>query len=288
MARTRFAPSPTGRLHLGHALAAVWAWRAGGGTMVLRMEDLDSERSHPDHEAGILEDLEWLGLSWEEPVVRQSERTPIYAAAIAKLDSLGLVYPCFCSRRQVAEQVAAMAGAPHEGEAVRYPGTCRTLSPEERLARLERDPIRSVRLDASAALARFSPLWSSDRAGGRIPVEASAVDDVPLARLPSGEGAAYHLAVVVDDADQGISLVTRGGDLRDATSVQRVIQAALGLSEPEYWHHPLVRDEAGRRLAKRSAGAELAVLREAGVKPGQAVQLALLGAGLAEADLPKM
>jgi len=269
---TRFAPSPTNRLHLGHAYSAWFAWKAAdmavGGRFLLRIEDLDSLRCRPEFAAAIIEDLAWLGFRWPQPVLHQSERYAVYRTALARLLADELAYPCFCSRKDIAREIAESGGAPHLDAmgAALYPGTCRALSAEERVRRIEHGEAYAVRLDSAAVRLRHGPQSWSDRATGRrVPVDINALGDVVIARrdIP----ASYHLAVVVDDAEQGVTLVTRGADLVPATNVHRMLQAALGLPEPDYHHHPLIADVEGRRLAKRDNPETLAMLREAGVTP---------------------
>ena len=257
MAVTRFAPSPTGLLHLGHAFSAVIGHKSArdsGGRFLLRIEDLDPTRSRPEFVDAIEEDLRWLGLEWvEEPLV-QSRRGPHYADALEQLKALGIVYPCFCSRSDIAAALAA----PH-GPAAAYPGTCRGLpdDPERRAA-----CPHSWRLDAAKALAIAGPLsWRED--GREWTAGKADIPDAILARKDAP--ASYHLACVVDDAASGVTLVVRGADLRESTPVQRLLQALLGLPAPEYFHHALVTHADGRRLAKRDLAPTLAAMREAGV-----------------------
>lgn len=274
---TRFAPSPTGLLHLGHAFAALRAFDAAGpGGFVLRIENLDRGRCRPEFEAAILEDLTWLGLRWREPVLRQSTRSDAYRAALAALEQCGVTYPCFCTRAEIAAEVARAAEAPHlvqaSGTAV-YPGTCRALSAAERAARLARAEAFAVRLDATraAAIVDLSDLrFTESGAGpygqtGLIRVDPRLLGDVVIARkdLP----AAYHLAVVVDDAFQGITRVTRGHDLFEATHIQRLLQALLKLPTPLYAHHRLILDAQGRKFSKRDQAPTLRSLRAQGITP---------------------
>ncbi|MET3438232.1 tRNA glutamyl-Q(34) synthetase GluQRS [Sphingomonas sp. 1185] len=262
---TRFAPSPTGRLHLGHALSAVRAHdlaRAGGGRFLLRIEDIDGTRSRPEHVDTILRDLEWLGLEWDD-LSFQSERLDLYAAAQARLADL--LYPCFCTRAEIA----ASLSAPHGAVAV-YPGTCRHLSPEARAARMAMP--HGWRLDMARAAGRTGPLsWRDDRAG-IVAADPLAHGDVILARKDAP--ASYHLAVTVDDAAQGVTHVVRGLDLFDATHVHRLLQALLGLPTPLYHHHPLILGADGQRLAKRHGAPALAAMREGG-EDGRALADAL-------------
>jgi len=262
---TRFAPSPTGELHLGHAAAALFAYRAamdGGGTFLLRLEDIDPVRCRPEYAEDIFDFLRWLGLSWPEPVRRQSEHMDDYAAALDKLRAMGLVYPCFCTRKEVMIEAAASIHAPHDeiSEAI-YPGTCRKLSPLQR-AEMEAERNRAPvwRLDMAKALAMTGPLTWTDRGAGQITARPEHFGDVVLARrdVPTS----YHLSVVVDDALQGVTLVTRGNDLMAATDVHRVLQTLLGLPEPLYHHHPLLLDASGKRLAKRDKAVTLRSLRD--------------------------
>jgi len=268
MFTTRFAPSPTGRLHLGHAYSAAIGHRraqAEGGRFLLRIEDLDQTRSRPEFVTGIEEDLKWLGLEWDgEPLV-QSERAPEYAAALDRLKSLDVIYPCFCTR----SDIAAALEAPH-GLHSKYPGTCRGL-PDDR-GRRASEP-HSWRLDGIKAIkiARM-PSWveaDGKRPHGTLP----QIGDEILARKDAP--AAYHLACVVDDAASGVTMVVRGADLRSSTPVQRLLQDLLGFPEPSYLHHPLVLHADGRRLAKRDLAPTLAALRASGVDgPSLAASLA--------------
>jgi glutamyl-Q tRNA(Asp) synthetase len=267
---TRFAPSPTGYLHLGHAFAALTAHdAAGAGRFLLRIEDLDATRSRPEFAAAIMDDLGWLGLSWEEPVMRQSERLPVYRAALDRLAADGILYPCFCTRAEIAAEIARATEAPHGPDGPLYPGTCRDLSLSKRKELLDAGVPYALRLDSSAAAERISALTFDeiDIARGNdkqiIPVNPLLFGDVVLGRKEMP--ASYHLAVVIDDADQGVTLVTRGRDLLGATHVQRVLQALLGISPPHYAHHRLILDESGRKLSKRDAAVSLRDLRMQGV-----------------------
>jgi len=264
---TRFAPSPTGLLHLGHAHSALFAWstaRRQGGRFMLRIEDIDRSRCRPEFETAILQDLAWLGLEWEHPVRRQSEHFADYVAALQRLDSAGLLYPCFCTRAEIA----AAGEAPHGLEHGTYPGTCRGLSRGERQERIDSGRPYALRLDSGEAARRTGPLTFTDRAHGRIAVDPALNGDVVLARKDTPTS--YHLAVTVDDARQDVTLVTRGEDLLPATQVHRLLQALLGLPEPNYHHHPLLTDETGRRLSKRHGALSLRALREAGLTPAEA------------------
>jgi glutamyl-Q tRNA(Asp) synthetase len=277
---TRFAPSPTGLLHLGHAYAALMA-AAAGERFLLRIEDIDTTRCRPEFEAAIFEDLAWLGLSWEEPVLRQSERFGAYRAALNRLDGQGLLYPCFCSRAEIAAEIARAIEAPHGPEDAHYPGTCKRLSPAERALRMERGDPYTLRLDVKRArigLIDMSFREYGNNPGGdaqRIEVGGGFLEhagqgllsDIVLAR--KDVPASYHLAAVVDDAFQGVTLVTRGRDLLPATHVQRILQARLELPVPVYAHHDLILGKDGRKFSKRDNAVTLRALRESGATPRQ-------------------
>ena len=257
MSNTRFAPSPTGRLHLGHAFSAAIGHaraRASGGQFLLRIEDLDPTRSRPEFVAGIEQDLRWLGLEWDgEPLV-QSKRTELYAATLEQLKDRGLVYPCFCTRADIAASLTA----PHGDAGSSYPGTCRGLPDDP--GRRASTP-HSWRLDCGKALAIAGlPSWQEE--SGRFTASKSDIGDAILARKDAP--ASYHLSCVVDDAGSGVTLVVRGADLRPSTPIQRLLQELLGLPAPTYLHHPLVTHADGRRLAKRDLAPTLAAMREAG------------------------
>jgi glutamyl-Q tRNA(Asp) synthetase len=265
---TRFAPSPTGRLHIGHAYSALFAARAAaGGRFLLRIEDIDAGRGRLEFEEGIYEDLAWLGLEWETPVRRQSDHFEDYRAALRKLDEYGLIYPCFCTRKDIQREVGNAGQAPHGPDGVLYPGTCRALSPDDREALIAADEPHALRLDMEKAMERIGPLTFIDREYGYTEVLGLGCGDVVLARkdVPTS----YHLAVTVDDAIQGVTLVTRGEDLLHATHIHRILQALLGLPEPEYWHHGLLTGEDGKRYAKRDRSLTLQALREAGRSPAE-------------------
>jgi glutamyl-Q tRNA(Asp) synthetase len=280
---SRFAPSPTGRLHLGHAYSAILAHdfaRARGGAFLLRIEDIDPGRTREEFVSGIAEDLAWLGLGWDGPVVRQSRRLPLYAAALERLKAMGLAYPCFCTRSTIAAEIAASAAAPHPQSAPGaggpdgplYPGTCRRLSPDERAVRMA-EP-HAWRLDVRAAAALAGPLTWRDR-DTEVQAEPEAFGDVVLARKDAP--VSYHLAVTLDDAAQGVTDVVRGRDLFAATHVHRLLQTLLGLPTPLYHHHPLLTDAEGNRLAKRHGAPTLARLRAAGADPAALVAALRMG-----------
>jgi glutamyl-Q tRNA(Asp) synthetase len=260
---TRFAPSPTGRLHPGHAYSAIRAHdfaRRAGGRFLLRIEDIDAGRSRPEFVAGIEEDLRWLGLNWDGHVVRQSSRLDAYRGALGALGAGGLLYPCFCTRADIAQA----ASAPHGPEGAVYPGTCRALDPAERTVRMEREP-HAWRIAMDRAVARTGPLHWHDGAAGEIAADPMRFGDVVLARKDAP--ASYHLAVTVDDAWQRVTDVVRGADLFEATHIHRLLQALLGLPTPRYHHHPLLLDATGARLAKRRGSESLADLRARCVDP---------------------
>ncbi|MCH7905168.1 MAG: tRNA glutamyl-Q(34) synthetase GluQRS [Armatimonadetes bacterium] len=266
MAVTRFAPSPTGLLHVGHAYSAWFSEQAAEGErFLLRIEDIDSGRSHERFVSAIYEDLEWLGLSWESPVMRQSERFPAYEEALNKLREAELLYPCFCTRADIRREIKSAGAAPHGAMGQAYPGTCRSLSTTERERRLKSGAPHALRLDVEAAMKAVGELTWHDRERGQQQCAMDLAGDVVLARkdVPTS----YHLSVTVDDAAQGISLVTRGLDLFESTHVHRLLQALLDLPTPEYWHHPLITDEQGERLSKRSKSVTLRAIRESGATP---------------------
>jgi glutamyl-Q tRNA(Asp) synthetase len=274
----RFAPSPNGHLHLGHALSALLNFEmahAASGRLLLRIEDIDLARSRPEYEAAIYEDLAWLGLRWEEPARRQSAHFDEYRAALATLDRLGLIYPSFESRGEIARLVKERERAapwPRDPDgAPLYPGTGWTLSSSERRRLIEAGTPYALRLDMAAALARTGGLsWLETGSGpagetGAIAATPEQWGDVVLGRkdLPTS----YHLAVVLDDARQGVTDVVRGQDLFWATGVHRLIQALLGLPAPRYHHHRLIRDADGKKLSKSTRATALRALRHAGATP---------------------
>jgi glutamyl-Q tRNA(Asp) synthetase len=271
---TRFAPSPTGYLHLGHVRSALEGWRAArdaDGAFLLRLEDIDHTRCRPEYADAIIEDLAWLGLDWDGPIRRQSEHFGDYRAALARLEEQGLLYPCFCTRREIRDEIARAGGAPQGDLGAPYPGTCRRLDLAERAARLIGAADYALRLDVGAALARTGPLaWDED--GTRIAADPAALGDVVLARkeVPTS----YHLAVTVDDALQGVTLVTRGADLFAATHIHRLLQALLELPTPRYRHHRLLTDAQGRRLAKRDRAFTIRAMRESGMSAADVVAAA--------------
>ena len=263
MYTTRFAPSPTGLLHIGNGFSALTGWqraRARGGRFCLRIEDIDSTRCRPAFDTAIIADLAWLEIDWDGPVLRQSQRLAVYAEAVAELRRRGLLYPCFCSRADIAAAVAA----PHGPDGPLYTGTCRLLSQDQRAEHMAAKAF-AWRLDIGAALAQTGRLNWIDTEAGRVAADPLAGGDIVIARKDLG--VSYHLAVVIDDAAQGVTEVVRGIDLFPASHVQRLLQALLGLPETTYYHHRLIMAPDGRRLAKRDQGATLASLRAGGTGP---------------------
>ena len=280
----RFAPSPNGYLHLGHALSALInadMVRATGGRLLLRIEDIDKTRCRAEFETAIYEDLAWLGLAWEEPVRRQSDHLDAYRAALAKLDDAGLVYPSFESRTEIAALLAEQDAVwPRDPEgAPLYPGHAKTLPADERERRIAAGEPYALRLDMAAAL-RDGLTWSESGSGpggesGSVSANAKAWGDVVLARKETPTS--YHLSVVVDDALQGVTHVVRGQDLFWSTSVHRLLQALLALPRPIYHHHALVLDAQGRKLSKSTRATALRELRRQGATPNDIRAMVGLG-----------
>ena len=264
---TRFAPSPTGYLHLGHAHSALFAARAAGsgGRFILRIEDIDRTRCKPEFTAAIFEDLAWLGLTWEQPVRKQSKHFYQYRAALDSLRGRGLLYPCFCTRAKIRAEIARAGAAPHGPEGSIYPGTCRNMNEGERTWRFAAGKPYALRLDVARATAATGPLEWRDRVRGTQRAAPGRFGDVVLARKETP--ASYHLCVTLDDALQGVTLVTRGEDLFEATHIHRLLQALLDLPVPDYHHHGLIRDDAGKRLAKREQAPTIRARRAAGKTP---------------------
>jgi glutamyl-Q tRNA(Asp) synthetase len=255
---TRFAPSPTGYLHLGHAYSAWCARRLAPDGFLVRLEDIDRHRCRPEFAAAILEDLAWLGLHWVGDVRVQSAHFDDYSAALHRLEPF--LYPCFCSRADIARQL----NAPHGAEPV-YPGTCRALAPAERAARLAAGQPYALRLDAATALRSAGTLRYFELRDGWVEVPHGAIHDIVLARRDVP--ASYHLCVTHDDACQGVTHVVRGEDLRAATPVHVLLQRLLGFETPVYLHHPLLLGPDGQRLAKRNGAASIRERRAAGERP---------------------
>lgn len=257
---TRFAPSPTGHLHLGHAHAALFAC-AAGARCLLRIEDIDTQRCRQDFAEAIIADLAWLGVAWDGPVRVQTAHLAEYEAALATLRRQGLVYPCFCTRASIAREIAASASAPHGPDGPLYPGTCRRLSTRERQAKLDAGTPHAWRLDASRAIDQAGALTLVE-SGVEAPATPEIFGDVVLGRRDTP--ASYHLCVTHDDAAQGVTLVTRADDLRPAAHLHRLLQALFGWPAPEWRHHPMLLGADGARLSKRDGARSLRALREAG------------------------
>ena len=278
---TRFAPSPTGYLHLGHAFSALAAYRTRGrgGSFLLRIEDIDPARCRDEFIGAIFEDLRWLGLGWEKPVRRQSEHPDDYRRALRRLG--GLTYPCFCTRAEIKAEIARAGHAPHGSpgnlDSPVYPGLCRDLSARQRDRRIAGGQPSAKRLDSAAAIARTGPLdwFEAGRGNGKgeiIQARPERFGDAVLARKEAPTS--YHLAVTVDDHLQGITRVTRGADLSPATDLHRLLQELLGYRPPTYHHHPLITDDAGRRLAKRDRDMTIRGLRESGYSARAVIAMA--------------
>jgi glutamyl-Q tRNA(Asp) synthetase len=267
--RTRFAPSPTGYLHLGHAFSAMFASQTAaqlGGKMFLRIEDIDRGRCRPEFESAISDNLTWLGLTWPMPVRRQSEHFADYTAALNQLDEAGLLYPCFCTRAEIKTEIAESPNAPHGPDGPIYPGICLGITPAEAVFRKTRGESFALRLNMAKALKQAgADLAFEDATQGLIRADPAKFGDVILARkeIPTS----YHLAVTVDDHTQGITCVTRGDDLFEATHIHRLLQQLLNYETPRYAHHPLIQDANGRRLAKRTQATSLNELRRQGLTP---------------------
>lgn len=270
---TRFAPSPTGLLHLGHAYSA---WQAmewsGGSDFLIRIEDLDQERSRLEFESALLEDLAWLGITPSLPPIRQSERLHLYQSALDRLRGEGLLYPCFCSRKEIQEEARRIGSAPHGPDGLLYPGTCLGLDPSLADEWIAEGRPHSWRLRTQEAGFRAGILEFTDLQEGTFVVEPSLFGDPILARREGGFS--YHLAVVVDDSDQGVELVTRGRDLLPSCHLHRLLQSILGLNTPVWRHHRLVVDETGRRLAKHLDSLAIRSLRDEGWTSDQVLRRA--------------
>lgn len=246
--------------------------RSAGGRFILRIEDIDFNRCREEFVDDILTDLDWLGIDWDGPVIRQSERGAAYEAALQKLDSMGLLYPCFCTRKQILAEIEESGGAPHGFDGPVYPGTCRNLSASEREQRIADGHSHALRLDAAKAAQTTGPLTWNDRLAGEQQADATIAGDVVLARKDIRNS--YHLAVTVDDAFQEVNLVVRGMDLFQATHIHRLLQDLLQLPVPDYHHHGLIADDSGERLAKRAGSPTIKSMREAGMSPSDVRALA--------------
>jgi glutamyl-Q tRNA(Asp) synthetase len=269
---TRFAPSPTGELHLGSAYSAWTGWhraREAGGRFLVRIEDIDIRRCKPQYETAILEDLRWLGFAWDGEVRRQSEHFATYGKVLDQFDQRGLLYPCFCSRADIA----ASANAPHGPDGPLYPGTCRHLSRQERRDRIAAGREFCLRLDSEQSSKQAGPYHFFDETRGRIEGQPLLMGDFVIARKDTPTS--YHLTVTVDDHLQGVTLVTRGEDVLPSTHVHGLLQKLLGYATPQYAHHKLLTDASGRRFAKRDRDMTIRAMRDSGMSPEQVVQLAV-------------
>lgn len=261
---TRFAPSPTGYLHLGHAYSALKSAHLGQH-FILRIEDIDQGRCRPEFIDAIYQDLAWLGLSWQEPVRIQSQHMNEYSQALQKLNDQDLLYPCFCTRKDIQTEINQASHAPHGPEGSHYPGTCRNLSQQEREDLKESGKTFALRLDVARATRQAGALTWQDQIKGRQHAKPETFGDIILARKDTPTS--YHLSVTVDDHLQGVSLITRGEDLFHSSHIHRLLQALLKLDVPEYHHHALLLGEDGKRFAKRDKSLTLRSLREEGFTP---------------------
>lgn len=271
---TRFAPSPTGKLHLGHAYSAWIAYqraREAGGRFLLRIEDIDTTRCRPEYEDGILRDLEWLGLEWDGEVLRQSDRFDVYHEFIHVLEEGNLLYPCFCTRKDIQREIesaqSAPHGPPHGPDGPLYPGICKNLDWREAKQRIDSGEPHALRLHMDRAEMMTGPLDFTDELSGQIDVNGSMCGDIVLARKETP--ASYHLSCTVDDALQHVTLVTRGEELLGSTHIHRMLQALFGLPTPKYHHHKLIENTDGKRLTKRDKALSIESLRQSGQTPEQ-------------------
>ncbi len=271
---TRFAPSPTGELHLGSAYSARIAWRRArdaGGIFLVRIEDIDIRRCRREYETAMLHDLRWLGLEWDGEVRRQSDHFGDYGRVLDELDDRGLIYPCFCTRADIAASTSAPHPAAMGPDGPLYPGTCRHLSNDERRLRLAAGQEHCMRLDADRAARLAGPYSFFDETAGRVEGQPLLLGDFVIARKDTPTS--YHLSVTVDDHLQGVTLVTRGIDLLPSTHVHALLQKLLGYAAPQYAHHGLLTDAGGRRLAKRDKDLSIRALRESGKSPEEVFTL---------------
>ena len=271
---TRFAPSPTGHMHLGHAFSALFASELAkklNGKFFIRIEDIDQNRSSKIFEDSIFEDLDWLEIKYEKQIRRQSKHMDDYKAAIEELNRLGVIYPCFCSRSDIKAEIMRAGNAPHEEDNLFYPGTCRRLTEKERIKKLEKDNSFAWRLNIRAAAKKIGNLvWEDIRLGSHT-VPVGTIGDVVLARKDILTS--YHLSVTLDDHIQRIGLVSRGEDLVSATHIHKMLQMLLGLKTPIYFHHPLILDSNGKRLSKRNRAQTLKSLKAKGYKREDVIDL---------------
>lgn len=271
---TRFAPSPTGELHLGSAYSARIAWRRArdaGGTFLVRIEDIDIRRCRREYETAMLADLRWLGLAWDGEVRRQSDHFADYGRVMDRLDARGLVYPCFCTRADIAASTTAPHPTTMGPDGPLYPGTCRHLSNEERRRRIAAGIEHCMRFDCARAAEQAGAYSFHDETLGWIEGQPLLMGDFVIARKDTPTS--YHLSVTVDDHLQGVTLVTRGIDLLPSTHVHALLQKLLGYAAPQYAHHPLLTDASGRRFAKRDRDLTIRALRESGRTPAEVFEM---------------
>jgi glutamyl-Q tRNA(Asp) synthetase len=271
---TRFAPSPTGHMHLGHVFSALFAYEVAKklrGNLILRIEDIDSQRSSKIFEESIYEDLEWLKIKYSKDVRKQSNHMKDYQGAIKELHKLDMIYPCFCSRSEIKAEIMRAGNAPHEEESSIYPGTCRRLSKEERIEKLSIENNVAWRLNIRAESKILGGLVWNDLRLGKHTVPVGTIGDVVLARkdVPTS----YHLSATLDDHIQRIGLVTRGEDLVSSTHIHKIIQVLLELKSPIYLHHPLILDSKGIRLSKRTRAQTVKSLKASGLKKDDVIDL---------------
>ena len=271
---TRFAPSPTGHMHLGHVFSALFAYEVAkklGGKLILRIEDIDSQRSSKLFVESIYEDLDWLEIKYTNKIRHQSNHMQDYQAAINELINMDMIYPCFCSRSEIKAEIMRAGNAPHEEDYSIYPGTCRRLSLEDRESKIDQNLSYAWRLNIRAASKKLGNLTWEDIRLGKQTVPVGIIGDVVLARkdIPTS----YHLSATLDDHIQRIGLVTRGEDLVSATHIHKIIQVLLGLNSPKYFHHPLILDSAGVRLSKRTRAQTVKSLKASGLKREDVIDL---------------
>ena len=270
----RFAPSPTGFLHIGHAYSFEFTQRlAGGRPIKLRVEDIDSARSRIEYVEAMLEDMAWLGLEWEGSPLFQSERMHVYQKALEEFIGRELVYPCFCSRKEILAEISEAGGAPHGPVGLAYPGTCRYLSAKDVQTRKEAGTEYSYRLNVENCKQEFGELTWHDRFSGEHTVDYSSLSDPVLARKDTPTS--YHLSVVIDDAYQQVDLVTRGHEILPSANLHRILQASLNLPTPEYAHHAMVLGDDGRPFAKRNGALPIRELRQQGFTPAHILDMAI-------------
>lgn len=276
---TRFAPSPTNNLHLGHVYSARMAYdlaKKEGGNFILRIEDIDPNRCKPEFTEQILDDLVWLGLNWDGPIRKQSEHLDEYAEILAKLESMGVVYPCFCTNKEIREEIERAGQAPHAGEHILYPSICKSLSHQEREQKISQGESYAMRLDMDLAIEKtghcHTPLTWQDK-DGEVIATPQELGDVVVARKDIGS-TSYHISAVHDDHLQGVTHIVRGVDLLYTTPVHRILQALLGYETPLYHHHALlINPETGYRFAKRDNPMTIKMMREAGKTPEDVFRL---------------